>query len=40
MAAADGGTIETSKNRRNNVLKRKHTTNKVPLNLFRGFEVR
>ena len=40
IGAADGITSLRSKNSRNNVFRRKQTTNKVPPNKFRGFEVR
>ena len=40
IGAGDAITTYTSKNSRNNVSKRKQTTNKVLHNIFRGLELR
>ena len=40
IGAADGITSLRSKNSRNNVFRRKQTTNKVPPNIFRRLELK
>ena len=39
ICAADVFSSYTAKNRRNNLVRRKQTTNMVTLNIFRGFRV-
>ena len=40
MGAGYESTSKTAKTRKNNILSRNQSTNKVPANIYRGFEVR